>query len=411
MNPARILIVEDEVIVAMDVQQRLAMLNYQVVGQASTGERALALAKDQQPDLVLMDIRLRGEMDGVTAARQIRDQFHLPVVFLTAYAEEATLQRAKLAEPYGYLLKPFEDRELRTIIEMALYKHQTEEVIRRLNDELEEKVRSRTAELEAANRELEAFSYSISHDLRAPLRAIDGFTRLLAEEYAAVLPPEARRYQQLVRDSVTRMGHLIDDLLRFARLGRQAMYWMAVNSEDLVRGVLQEMAPEREGRTVRVTVHPLPACHGDPSLLKQVWTNLIANAFKYSRKREVATIEIGCRDPEPDPNGAPRTGPAEVVFYVRDNGAGFDMKYSEKLFGVFQRLHRAEDFEGTGVGLAIVQRVIHRHGGRVWAEAAVDQGATFYFSLPVKRNGGQPPGGSAVEPNRQPPPNPAAGLP
>ena len=373
--------VEDEVIVSMDIQQRLQQVNYVVAGTATRAAEAFALCESLRPNLVLMDIRLKGPVDGVAAARQIRDRYRLPVVFLTAYAEDATLQRAKLAEPFGYLIKPFEDQELRTQIEIALYKHQTEEVIRRLNEELEEKVRRRTAELEAANRELEAFSYSVSHDLRAPLRAIEGFTRILAADYAAQLPPEARHYQERVLECVERMGRLIEDLLRFAQTGRQEMYLIPVDSAALARRALSELAPApaapAAGAAV-VTIQPMPPCSGDPSLLKQVWLNLISNALKYSRKSPAPVIEIGSLAPAPP--GSPDHG--LVVYFVRDNGAGFDMKYAERLFGVFQRLHRAEDFEGAGVGLAIVQRIIHRHGGRIWAEAALDRGATFYFSLP-----------------------------
>jgi GAF domain-containing protein len=244
------------------------------------------------------------------------------------------------------------------------------EEVRRLNKELEQRVRQRTAELEAANKELEAFSYSVSHDLRAPLRAINGFSRILLEEHAPYLSDDAQRYLHIVRDSAQEMGQLIDDLLIFSRLGRQPLTRQRVALTDLVRQALEELRSEREGRCVDLVIGELPVCQADPVLLKQVFVNLLANALKFTRRREVASIEIGCRE----------VG-AEAVYFVKDNGVGFDMQYATKLFGVFQRLHRAEDYEGTGVGLAIVQRVIHRHGGRVWAEAAVDHGATFAFTL------------------------------
>jgi light-regulated signal transduction histidine kinase (bacteriophytochrome) len=231
-------------------------------------------------------------------------------------------------------------------------------------------VRQRTAELEAANKELEAFSYSVSHDLRAPLRAINGFSRILLEEHAPYLSDDAQRYLHIVRDSAQEMGQLIDDLLIFSRLGRQPLTKQLVAPADIVRQVLEDLRSEREGRCVNLVIGELPVCQADPVLLKQVFVNLLANALKFTRRREVARIEIGCRE----------VG-GEAVYFVKDNGVGFDMQYAPKLFGVFQRLHRAEDYEGTGVGLAIVQRVIHRHGGRVWAEAAVDHGATFAFTL------------------------------
>ena len=246
----------------------------------------------------------------------------------------------------------------------------TEEEIRHLNAELEHRVMKRTAELEAANRELEAFSYSVSHDLRAPLRAVDGFSQAVFEDYGQQLPEEGRRYLKTIRQSAQRMGELIDDLLTFSRLSRQQLVTRKVNTGNLVRSVLDELVRQIEGRQVDVRIQEMPVCQADPALLKQVWINLLSNALKFTSRRDNAVIEIGC-----DQNNK------ESVFFVRDNGTGFDMQYSDKLFGVFQRLHRAEEFEGTGVGLAIVQRVVNRHGGRVWAEASLDHGATFYFTL------------------------------
>ena len=251
---------------------------------------------------------------------------------------------------------------------------QAESQIHKLNAELEERVQQRTAQLNVANKELEAFSYSVSHDLRAPLRAIDGFSRILMEDHAAQMPEEALHYLQLVRNNTKQMGHLVDDLLAFSRLGRQRVKRETVAIGRIVQQCLDELKGTLGGRRVEFTLGELPACKADPALLKQVWFNLLANAVKYSGNRPEARIEIGCRS---DGNGF-----AEQVYFVKDNGVGFDMRYAHKLFGVFQRLHRAEDYEGTGVGLAIVQRIIHRHGGRVWAEAVVDQGATFFFSLP-----------------------------
>jgi light-regulated signal transduction histidine kinase (bacteriophytochrome) len=225
-------------------------------------------------------------------------------------------------------------------------------------------------ELEAANKELEAFSYSVSHDLRAPLRAIDGYSGMLLLEHSASLPAEGRRYLQTVRSNAQQMGRLIDDLLAFARLARQKVARHRFELRALVEECLDKLRSESGDRAVECVVGELPVCEADPALLRQVLLNLIGNAFKYTGKVERARIEIGCE----------RRG-GEDVFYVRDNGVGFDMKYADKLFGVFQRLHRGKDFEGTGVGLAIVQRIVNRHGGRVWAEAEPGKGATFYFTL------------------------------
>jgi PAS domain S-box-containing protein len=244
---------------------------------------------------------------------------------------------------------------------------QAEEEINLLNQNL----RLQSAKLETANKELEAFSYSVSHDLRAPLRAIDGFSRILMDDHSANLPPEAIRYLEKVRTNARHMGALIDDLLRFSRLSRQSIIKQKIQPAGLVRQVLDDdLRGDRENRQVEITVGDLPACNADPLLLRQVYVNLLSNALKFTCKQDYARIEVGSRQDNGD-----------VVYFVKDNGAGFDQQYVHKLFGVFQRLHRAEDYEGTGVGLAIVQRVINRHGGRIWAEGAVDAGAAFFFTF------------------------------
>jgi PAS domain S-box-containing protein len=266
-------------------------------------------------------------------------------------------------------------------VEISLSPMETEEgplvssAIRDVTERLhaEEVLRRSTTQLEAANKELEAFSYSVSHDLRAPLRAIDGFSRILLEDCAEELSDEAKDHLNSIRGNAQQMGRLVDDLLAFARLGRQPIKKQTVDPAQLAQQCLNELRGEQDGRRVEIIMHEMTPCRAEPNLLKRVWTNLLSNALKYSRSREVATIEIGCRSAG-DPSG-------QAAYFVKDNGVGFDMRYVGKLFGVFQRLHRAEDYEGTGVGLAIVERIIHRHGGRVWAESQPGHGATFFFTL------------------------------
>ena len=226
------------------------------------------------------------------------------------------------------------------------------------------------ARLETSNQELESFSYSVSHDLRAPLRVIDGFSLALLEDHGKSLPPEGQDLLSRMRQQAQRMAQLIDDLLEFSRLGRKPLDVASVDLAALARTVVQDLGQANTDRKLDVTVGELPPAMGDRALLRQVLTNLIGNAFKFTRQRPDAQVEIGWRDDD-----------GECVYYVKDNGAGFDMRYASKLFGVFQRLHPAADFEGTGVGLALVQRIIHRHGGRIWGEGRVNEGATFSFTL------------------------------
>jgi len=239
-----------------------------------------------------------------------------------------------------------------------------------LNAELDERVRRRTAELEAANKELEAFTYSVSHDLRAPLRHISGFSKILTEEYGPGLAPEAQHHLQRIQEGTFRMGLLVDDLLNLGRVGRHEVRLQVTGLNSIVNEVVDELKLECEGRQVEWKLASLPFVECDPALMKQVFQNLLSNAVKFTRPRSPAVIEVGQKDEE---------GTAAV--FIRDNGVGFNMKYADKLFGVFQRLHRAEDFEGTGVGLATVQRIVQKHGGRIWAEAELDKGATFFFTL------------------------------
>ena len=232
----------------------------------------------------------------------------------------------------------------------------------------------RTAELEAANNELEAFSYSVSHDLRAPLRHMDGFVRILLDRFAADLPPEAHRHLGVIVESAQKMGRLIDDLLRLSRMGRQPLSLQPVDIRALAAQVAEELLKDAPERKIDMRIGALPPCQGDLSLLRQVLVNLLSNAIKFTGKKEAARIEVGWSEPEEIEK--------DGTYYVRDNGAGFDMLYAHDIFGVFKRLHKPTEFDGTGVGLSIVQRIIQRHGGRVWVKAALDEGATFHFTVP-----------------------------
>ncbi|HXM50356.1 MAG TPA: ATP-binding protein [Pyrinomonadaceae bacterium] len=278
------------------------------------------------------------------------------MILLSARAGEESAIEGLEAGADDYLVKPFSARELlarvRTHLEMAKAR------------------RAWAIELEAANKDLEAFSSSVSHDLRGPLRAIDGFSHIVMEDYSAELPEEAKQLLTMVSGSARQMNQLIDDLLRLSRLGRQRLSRKQISLSRLVHTVLQELQRQQSERQLTIQVTDLPDCMGDESLLKQVFVNLLSNAFKYTRRKENASVEVGCRQED-----------GEMLYFVRDNGAGFDMQQAQKLFGVFQRLHRSDEFEGTGVGLSIAHRIIQRHGGRIWAEAEVDKGAIFYFTL------------------------------
>lgn len=363
--PAKILIVDDEVAQMKALCNTLQDHNFLTVG-FSSAKAALAELKKTEFDLILSDLMMP-EMNGIEllqAAHKIHPD--LVSIIMTGEGTIATAVEAMKSGALDYILKPFKLSAILPVLERALAVRR----LRRENAVLVRRVEERTAQLEVANQELEAFSYSVSHDLRAPLRHISGFAELLAQAEGGA-SEQSKRYVGLITTSARQMNQLIDDLLDFSRNSRLEIQQTRVDLQDLMEKILQDAQPEMANRKIVWKKGALPAVRGDLSLLRQVFSNLILNAVKYSRGRAVAEIEIGC---------ASQTE-KEIVIFIRDNGVGFDMKYADKLFGVFQRLHRQEEFEGTGIGLANVRRIVTRHGGRVWAEAKVNEGATFFVAL------------------------------
>ncbi len=387
------------------------------------GALALKAVESEAPDLILLDINMPG-MNGYEVCAKLQADVRwreVPVIFLSAIGDQNDKVRAFEAGGVDYVTKPFQPGEILARIKTHLaitelrrslrrmnadleerVKHRTgelaasnvrlrveveerkaaEEQVQRLNADLERRVEERTEQLKASNRELEAFSYSVSHDLRAPLRAIEGFSAMAVRNHGAALGPDGQRLLETVRKNVTKMARLIEDLLTFSRTGRTELVSGRVEMQELARATFEELVPDPGLRAkIDFRLGDLPAVQGSEALLKQVWVNLLSNAVKFSSKAERPVVEVeGAVEGE------------KVVFRVRDNGAGFDMAYVGKLFGVFQRLHGETEFEGTGIGLALVQRVVERHGGRVWAEGAVGQGATFSFSIPAVPPAGGVPG-------------------
>jgi signal transduction histidine kinase len=391
---------------------------HQVVDSAN-GLQALAVLERESVDAVITDV-LMPSMDGFQLCRQIRksscDHRDVPIVLYTAtYTSESDRVLAESVGADAYILKPAPVSVLIDAVQEALrlgggrsscrppavnetnileqynavlvHKLETRngeiqvaltnlqlahEHIVNLNEILESRVAQRTRSLEVANKELEAFSFTISHDLRAPLRRISGFAQLLSETAAAKLGEGDREFLKHIVDGVAQMGHLIDALLEFARTTRAEMRFAELDLERVLDDVLVLLHSALKGRNIEWRRGAMPKVRADETLLRQVFVNLLSNAVKYTRNRELAVIEIGSRHGRED----------EIVLFVRDNGVGFDMRYAAKLFGVFQRMHPSDQFEGIGIGLANAQRIVTRHGGRMWAEAAVDRGATFYLSLP-----------------------------
>jgi len=500
MTAAKVLVVEDERIVALDLKVRLSALGYAVAGTVPSGEQALEKARELLPDIVLMDIHLEGMIDGVDAARSLHESLRIPVIFLTAYSEDSTLQRAQDTLPFGFLVKPVDERALHASIQMALARHaaetalreseqrfrdvvgaagecvwetdargrlvyvskQAEEVmgypqakllgqspadlmppeererlgswfcdqmraqkpfrglehmvmrpdgtpgwqrvsgvprrdargryqgyrgtgldvtdrkriearLQQLNEELEQRVRARTAELEMANRELEAFSYSVSHDLRAPLRSIEGFAAILQESSADRLDAEGQRCLDRIRAGTLRMSELIEALIMLARIARFELNAEPVDVSEIARECIEDFARHSPERTVEVAIDPGIVASADRYLVHSLLENLLGNAWKFTGRNPRARIELA------------KIGVVDGMLHlaVRDNGVGFEPSQAERLFTPFQRLHRETDFPGTGIGLATAKRIVERHRGTIRAESSPGRGTTFHFTLPA----------------------------
>jgi two-component system cell cycle sensor histidine kinase/response regulator CckA len=501
METTRILVVEPDALIAADLAERLEKLGQFTTATAANGEEALEAAQRTRPDLVFMDIALGGPLSGIETARRLRKSRDFPVVYLACDADVAAVKAAAGTEPFGYVLKPFDERELHAAIQFTLYRHRMNAKLRKverwlsttlssigdaviatdrhgcvslinavaqrltgwvekdaigqpfnavfhaidaatrvpildlidralldgfsigigdnvllqardgtefpvddsiapirddadqvtgvvvvfrdgtalraaeqasqaMNEQLEHRVQERTAQLEAANRAFAAFSGSVSHDLRAPLRAVAGYSTMLSERYGSVLDSEGKRFLEIIQGKSAQMARMIDDFMRLSRLREAPLQVAPLNVNAMLREVVSDLAQEHPAAR-GIVVDPLPGFEGDEGLIRQVWVNLLGNALKFTSKRGDPHIHVSGEEAD-----------GMVHFHVADDGAGFDMAYAGRLFTPFQRLHSERDYEGNGIGLATVAAVIDRHGGRLSAEGKIDQGATFHFSVP-----------------------------
>jgi len=370
-----ILIVDDDSTKRFALKTILAPLGEDVV-EASSGADALRQLLRQEFAVLLLDVRMP-MMDGFETAQLIRQRPRselTPIIFVTALDQaETDMGKGYDLGAVDFVFAPVVPAILRAKVAVFVELYRAQQELRRYRSQLEMLVEERTTALTAVNRELEAFSYSVSHDLRAPLRHISGFSQLLVEEFGSTLDPNAQQYLERIQAGAQKMGVLVDELLNLARVGRHALNLQPTQLNAMVAEVIAILQPDCQGRQVEWIIADLPAVACDPVLVKQIFQNLLANALKFTRPRARAVIEVSHREEED----------RRPVFMVRDNGVGFSMKYVDKLFGVFQRLHRVEEFEGTGIGLVTVQRIVRKHGGQVWAEGELDKGAAFYFTLEV----------------------------
>ena len=386
LDPAKILVVEDESGMRTTLVANLEEAGYRVTG-CNRGKDAMHYVEKDAPDVVIADLRLPdgSGLEILESLKEIKPEASF--ILVTGYASLETAVAALNQGAYAYISKPFNMDEVHATIRNALRQQrlllENQRLVedlqltnKNLADEVAERARTeealaeRSAALEAANKELEAFSYSVSHDLRAPLRSIDGFSQALLEDYVEKLDGQGKDYLTRIRAASQRMGHLIDDLLNLSRFTRTEMRRETVNLSELAKDLARELKQSDPQRQVDFAIQEGLEVKGDPRLLRVALENLFSNAWKFTSKHPRARIEFGV---------AQRDG--KPTYFVRDDGAGFDMAYQGKLFGAFQRLHKATEFYGTGVGLATVQRIIRRHGGEIWAEAEVEKGATFYFTL------------------------------
>jgi two-component system, sensor histidine kinase and response regulator len=369
-NKPKILLVDDRVENLIALETVLQDMNVELI-KATSGNEALKQTLHHNFALALIDIQMP-EMDGYELAGILREEektANLPFIFISGvFTDNLNVFKGYDKGAFSFITKPFQPEILLNKVKLFVNNYRNESLLKQLNEDLEEK----NSELNFLNKELESFTYSVSHDLRAPLRAINGYSGILLEEHVEETSPEIKKLLNIINVNAKKMGDLIDNLLSFSKLGKQEIKKGDVDANFLIQSVIEDIKSSGEGKTVCWTINKLHSCYGDYGLLKQVFINLVSNAVKYSGKRDKPAIEIGSELTE-----------TECIYYIKDNGTGFDMKYADKLFGVFQRLHKPSEFEGTGVGLAIVQKIVNRHGGRVRAESQVNKGAKFYFAIPV----------------------------